>query len=111
MLKGSRDPGIAHRLFKTAAGHGTGPDQFPGRFYIGARTILVKSERYFDLYDRALPPFSRPGIQAPDDFELSEVARAMLEEWLKDPKGLSEFLGVDEDQLTKLSPEELLQYF
>jgi uncharacterized protein with von Willebrand factor type A (vWA) domain len=81
-------------------------------FYIGARTILVKSERYFDLYDRAFAHhFHGMEFKNPDDFELSEVARAMLEEWLKDPLGLSDFLGVDEDQLQKLSPEELLQYF
>jgi uncharacterized protein with von Willebrand factor type A (vWA) domain len=81
-------------------------------FYIGARTILVKSERYFDLYDRAFAHhFHGMEFKHPDDFELSEAARALLEEWLKDPKGLADFLGVDEDQLTKLSPEELLQYF
>ncbi len=81
-------------------------------FYIGARTILVKSERYFDLYDRAFAHhFHGLEFKHPDDFELSEMARAMLAEWLKNPKGLADFLGVDEDQLTKLSPEELLQYF
>ncbi|MBW1701511.1 MAG: hypothetical protein JRJ50_05200, partial [Deltaproteobacteria bacterium] len=45
------------------------------------------------------------------EFELSEVARAMLDEWLKDPKGLADALGMDEESLNKLSPDELLQYF
>jgi uncharacterized protein with von Willebrand factor type A (vWA) domain len=39
------------------------------------------------------------------------VARAMLEEWLKNPEELADLLGVDEDSLKKLTPEELLKYF
>ncbi len=81
-------------------------------FYIGARTLLIKSERYFDLYDRAFAHHFR-GLEfiSPEDFELSEVARALLEDWLKDPQTLADFLGIDEDQLKKLTPEELLKYF
>jgi uncharacterized protein with von Willebrand factor type A (vWA) domain len=35
----------------------------------------------------------------------------MLEEWLKNPKGLADALGIDENELSKLSPEELIKYF
>lgn len=81
-------------------------------FYTGARSILVKSERYFDLYDQVFAHhFEGAELKEPDEFELSEVARAMLEQWLKDPEGMAEALGVDEEDLKKLSPEELLQYF
>ena len=81
-------------------------------FYTAARSILVKSERYFDLYDQVFAHhFQGAELKEPDEFELSEVARAMLDEWLKDPEGLAEALGVDEESLSKLSPEELLQYF
>jgi uncharacterized protein with von Willebrand factor type A (vWA) domain len=81
-------------------------------FYTASRSILVKSERYFDLYDQVFAHhFEGAELKEPDEFELSEVARAMLEEWLKDPKGIADGLGVDEDSLNKLSPEELLQYF
>jgi len=81
-------------------------------FYTGARSILVKSERYFDLYDQAFAHyFEGAELAEPDEFVLSEVARAMLQEWLKDPKGLAETLGVDEEELSKLSPEELMEYF
>jgi len=81
-------------------------------FYISARAILIKSERYFDLYDQAFAHhFKGADLSEPNKFELSEVARAMLDDWLKDPKGLSELLGIDEETLNKLTPDELLQYF
>jgi len=81
-------------------------------FYTAARAILVKSERYFDLYDQVFAHhFEGAELADPDEFELTEVARAMLEEWLKNPKEMADLLGVDEESLKKLSPEELLQYF
>ncbi len=81
-------------------------------FYTAARSILVKSERYFDLYDQVFAHhFKGAELKEPDEFELSQVARAMLEEWLKDPEGLADALDIDEDSLNKLSPEELLKYF
>lgn len=81
-------------------------------FYTGARSILVKSERYFDIYDQAFAHHFRGAeLKDPGEIELTEAARAMLEEWIKDPEGMAELLGADEDSLKKLSPEELLQYF
>ena len=81
-------------------------------FYTAARAILVKSERYFDLYDQVFAHhFEGAELKEPDEFELSEVARAMLDEWLKNPKELADALGIDEESLNKLSPDELLQYF
>ncbi len=81
-------------------------------FYTAARSILVKSERYFDLYDQAFAHrFEGAELKEPDQFELDQVAQAMLEEWLKDPKGIADALGMDEESLNKLTPEELLQYF
>jgi hypothetical protein len=81
-------------------------------FYTAARSILVKSERYFDLYDQAFAHyFEGAELAEPDEFVLSDVARAMLQEWLKDPEGLAKALGMDEEELSKLSPEELIQYF
>jgi uncharacterized protein with von Willebrand factor type A (vWA) domain len=81
-------------------------------FYTAARSILVKSERYFDLYDQVFAHhFEGAELKDPQEFELTEVARAMLEEWLKNPKEMADALGIDEESLKKLSPEELLQYF
>ncbi|MFO7984621.1 MAG: hypothetical protein R6U38_02065 [Desulfatiglandaceae bacterium] len=81
-------------------------------FYTAARTLLVKSERYFDLYDQVFAHrFEGADLKEPEEFELNEVAKTMLDEWLKDPKGMADALGVDEESLNKMSPEELLQYF
>ncbi len=81
-------------------------------FYTAARSILIKSERYFDLYDQVFAHcFQGVELKGPDLVELSEVARALLEDWLKNPKELADFLGVKEEELSKLTPEELIQYF
>ena len=81
-------------------------------FYTSARTILVKSEKYFDLYDQVFAhKFQGVELKDPTEFELSEVARALLDEWLKNPRDLANALGINEDELSKLSPEELIQYF
>jgi uncharacterized protein with von Willebrand factor type A (vWA) domain len=81
-------------------------------FYTSARTILVKSEKYFDLYDQVFAhQFQGVELKEPTEFELSEIARALLDEWLKDPKGLADALGINEEELSKLSPEELIKYF
>jgi uncharacterized protein len=81
-------------------------------FYTGARSILVKSERYFDLYDQIFAHrFHGMELKEPTELELVEVARSLLEEWLKNPKELANALGMDEKELSKLTPEELIQYF
>ena len=57
-------------------------------FYTAARTILVKSERYFDIYDRVFAHFFQ-GAELPDfkGVDLEVAARELLEEWLKHPGG------------------------
>ena len=81
-------------------------------FYTAARSILVKSERYFDIYDQLFAQYFR-GAQSdtPDDVDIGDIARALLEEWLKHPQELAEALGLDEKELAKYTPEELIQYF
>ena len=81
-------------------------------FYTCARAVLVKSERYFDLYDQVFSHHFQ-GVPLPEDagFEIDEMARAMLGEWLKNPKKMAEALGVSEDQLKKMSPDDLIEYF
>ena len=81
-------------------------------FYTAARAILVKSERYFDLYDQVFAHhFQGADLKEPDEIELTEIAKAMLEEWLKNPRELAEVLGIDESEISKLTPAELVQYF
>jgi uncharacterized protein with von Willebrand factor type A (vWA) domain len=81
-------------------------------FYSAARTILVKSERYFDMYDQLFAHFFR-GAELPDftGVELEATARALLEEWLKDPEALANALGMTQEQLKSMSPDELIKYF
>jgi uncharacterized protein len=81
-------------------------------FYIAARSILVKSERYFDTYDQVFAHhFKGAELEDPDERIISEIARAMLDEWLKNPKEVAEALGIDESELSKMTPEELIKYF
>ena len=81
-------------------------------FYVIARSLLVKSERYFDIYDQVFAHFFE-GVELidPDDIELDKIVRALLDEWLQNPADLAAALGIDESELSKLTPEELRQYF
>lgn len=81
-------------------------------FYTASRSILVKSERYFDLFDQVFAHFFQ-GAELPDTtgIELDEIARTLLEQWLQDPRLLADALGIDESELTRLTPDELIEYF
>lgn len=81
-------------------------------FYTAARALLVKSERYFDIYDRVFAHCFH-GAELPDfkGIDLDQAAREMLAEWLKQPEALAQALGISEEELKRLSPEELIQYF
>jgi hypothetical protein len=81
-------------------------------FYTAARSILIKTEKHFDLYDRLFAHFFE-GADLPLDqsLELDEVVRGLLQEWLKDPESLARALDVDVDDLQRMTPEELMQYF
>jgi uncharacterized protein with von Willebrand factor type A (vWA) domain len=81
-------------------------------FYFTARTILVKGEKYFDLYDQVFSyVFEGVDIPQSSEEEFDILAMGMIEEWLKDPKAMADSLGMDESELQKYSPEELLEYF
>ncbi|MHB8093151.1 MAG: vWA domain-containing protein [Syntrophales bacterium] len=81
-------------------------------FYTAARSILIKSERYFDIYDQVFSNYFK-GVAMPEgeDAEINEVMKALLEEWLKNPRELADMLGIDEKELKRFTPEELLKYF
>lgn len=81
-------------------------------FYTVARAILIKSERDFDLYDQVFVTCFE-GEEWPEgtELELQNDARALLEEWLKDPETLADALGLDPEKMAKMSAEELEQYF
>ena len=81
-------------------------------FYVAARTVLVKSEKYFDRYDQV---FSHQfhGTELIDSAEEEHDfwAQAMLDEWLKNPKQAAAALGIDEQDLENKTIAELLDYF
>ncbi len=81
-------------------------------FYIASRSILLKHERHFDFFDRLFAHCFQ-GAEMPDSLEeeLTDAVRLLLGEWLKDPRTLSHFLGIDEATLSKLTPEQLEAYF
>ncbi len=81
-------------------------------FYTASRTILVKSERYFDLFDRIFAHYFE-GAELPEQegVALDDMARTLLETWLENPKLLADALGMDESELKKMTPEELIDYF
>ena len=81
-------------------------------FYVVTRSLLVKSERYFDTYDQVFAHFFR-GVELvdPDDIELDKMARALLEEWLANPSEVAQVLGVSEAMLRRMTPDELVKYF
>ena len=81
-------------------------------FYTAARAILIKSERYFDTYDRIFAHiFKGVAVTEPDELELTEIAQMLLQEWLNNPAALARALGMDEKELEQYTPEELLKYF
>lgn len=81
-------------------------------FYIAARAILVKSERYFDIYDQVFAHFFH-GAELPDftGVDLDAAARELLNEWLNDPEALAHALGMSKEEMESMSPEDLLKYF
>jgi uncharacterized protein with von Willebrand factor type A (vWA) domain len=81
-------------------------------FFTASRSILIKSERYFDLFDQVFAHhFKGTDMPDPKGLELDALARSMLEFWLQRPQELSRLLGMDESALKKLTPEQLIEYF
>jgi len=81
-------------------------------FYTSARAILVKSERYFDVYDQVFAHrFHGAELPEHEGLFLDEVTRALLEGWLEDPISLAAALEMDEADIIDLTPEELIEYF
>ncbi len=81
-------------------------------FYTASRAILVKSERYFDRFDQVFAHhFEGADLPDPEGLELDEMARALLEEWLRNPEQVAKAFDADEDLMNHLTPEQLIEYF
>jgi uncharacterized protein with von Willebrand factor type A (vWA) domain len=80
--------------------------------YSVSRALLIKTERHFDTYDRVFAHYFQGAELSPEAYAEIEMAiKDLLEEWLKDPKAMADFLGIDEETLNKLTPEQLEEYF
>lgn len=75
-----------------------------GRFYNVARACLVKSEVYFDAFDRVFLQVFH-GVEGSLDIE-SEVLQ-----WLQDPKNFQELTEEQRAMLERLSSDELMRRF
>ncbi len=81
-------------------------------FYCTARSILIKSERYFDLYDRIFAIyFDGKQFDPSEEIVLSKHIKDLIQEWLKHPRELAHFLGIEEEEIARMSPEEVERYF
>ena len=81
-------------------------------FYISARSILVKSERYFDLYDRNFSAY----FEESGDADLSAVipdkeTAELLKKWLETPASDGSIPDESELQLRNLTPKQLMEYY
>jgi len=81
-------------------------------FYTVSRAILVKSERDFDAYDEVFVRFfTGAEKRSPEELSIDDTVRALLNEWLREPGELAKALGLTEEQLRRMSGEELVNYF
>ena len=64
------------------------------------------------LYDQIFSHyFQGMTLETWDDQEITAAARALLDEWLQNPKELADALGLDAEKLKAMTPEELIKYF
>src|SRR5919206_3918935 len=76
------------------------------RFYHLGRACLVKSETYFDAYDRVFSRVFR-GVEGALGDEVTEE----ILEWLRDPKNFPNLSPEELAQLERLSSDELMRRF
>ncbi len=76
------------------------------RFYHLGRACLVKSETYFDAYDRVFAKVFR-GVEGVLGDEVTE----QVLEWLRDPKNFPNLSAEELAQLERLTSDELMRRF
>jgi len=81
-------------------------------FYTAARAILVKSEKYFDLYDQSFSNYFKDNeFISPDEDDISTLPHEILDAWMNAPEELAQAFNADPDEFSMMSREELVQYF
>ncbi|HPM78758.1 MAG TPA: hypothetical protein PK961_16835 [bacterium] len=81
-------------------------------FYVVARSIMIKSERQFDTYDKIFANYF--GGKELDDELLNALTADMqrlLREWLNDPANLAGLSPEEQAKIKAMTPEELERYF
>src|SRR5207244_1048459 len=76
------------------------------RFYHLGRACLVKSETYFDAYDRVFARVFK-GVEG----ALGDDVTAAVLEWLRDPKNFPALTAEQLAELQRLSSDELMRKF
>ncbi|MBI3782299.1 MAG: VWA domain-containing protein [Deltaproteobacteria bacterium] len=76
------------------------------RFYHLGRSCLIKSETYFDAYDRVFARVFK-GVEG----ALGDDVTEKVVEWLRDPKNFPNLSPEDLAKLERLSHDELMQKF
>jgi len=81
-------------------------------FYVVARSLLIKRERHFDLYDQIFANYFH-GKDIDDQFaaDMQKDLERLLQQWLQDPRRFEGMDGDEQERLQSMTPEELLQYF
>jgi uncharacterized protein with von Willebrand factor type A (vWA) domain len=76
------------------------------RFYHLGRACLIKSETYFDAYDRVFARVFK-GVEG----ALGDEVTAEILEWLRDPKNFPDLSPEELAKLERLSSDELMRRF
>ena len=76
------------------------------RFYHLGRACLIKSETYFDAYDRVFAKVFK-GVEGAIGDDVTEKVM----EWLRDPKNFPNLSPEDLEKLQRLTSDELMQRF
>ncbi|MBN1946060.1 MAG: hypothetical protein JW797_10310 [Bradymonadales bacterium] len=80
--------------------------------YAIARALLIKQERYFDLYDQVFAAyFAGKEMDQGTTLALEEELERLLEQWLRDPDFLEQLAQQERASLENMTREQLVQYF
>lgn len=80
--------------------------------YVVARTVLIKSEKYFDVYDQLFAHhFQGKEIDAAALDALTSDIEDLLAQWLSDPKNAPFLTEEEKAKLAGMDPDEVMEYF
>ena len=74
------------------------------RFYVVARSLLVKRVEQYDIWDEAFAEFFK---DRPFTLEQADPLSDELLQWLEDPKALREMTDIERQMLSQMELDEL----